>query len=135
MSLFPPDCWSCFLRWGETEIEGESGDEAKRSQRHTMSLFCTSVSLRGRVDVRILSRLFVRMILHTYLLEPLQAQTLAIYRRMARSLIHAQRRPALQMTIIKDSQSNHLPPSPGSHSNILFLSQWPSRGGGCFMVH
>lgn len=87
-----------------------------------MSLFRTPVSLGGRTDVRILSRLFVRVILHTYHLEPLQAQTLAIYRRMARSLIHAQWRPALQMTIIKDSQSNHLHPSPGSHSNIFFFS-------------
>lgn len=50
-------------------------------------------------------------------LPALQAQTFAIYRKIARSLIQAQLRLVLQMTIIKDSRSSCLLPTLDGRSN------------------
>lgn len=50
-------------------------------------------------------------------LPALQAQTFAIYIKIAPSLVHVQWRLVLEMPIMKDSQSNHLLPSLDSHLN------------------
>lgn len=110
---------------GERKESGkmkESKDEAKKSHRHTV--LCVSIShhcLPRWEGCRSQAQLSTSMRDSAHLpLAALQAQTFAINRKIACSLIQAQCRLTLRVTIIKDSQSNHLRPSLDSHSMLFF---------------